>query len=130
MVDLSTFANLSDAQDDGIDVDIRHPSTDEELGIKIRVAGPDSARQKRARNAVNNERMRLSRNKRPTASELEDDALRITASSIISWSGVEENGVAVELTKDNAIDILTRYPFIRDQVFAAAGDRASFLKTS
>jgi hypothetical protein len=129
VVDLADFANLSQVQDDGIDVNILHPSTGEELGIVIRVAGPDSARQKKAQYAVNNERLRMSRNKRPTAAELEADARRITAAAIISWEGVVENGNPVELTKDSAVDLLTRYPFIYEQLAAAAGDRAGFIKS-
>jgi hypothetical protein len=129
MVDLSEFSGLAQAQEEGIDVDILHPKTGEELGIKIRVAGPDSARQKKARNAVNNERLAKSRNKRATAADLESDALKVTAASIISWDGVIENGQAVELNSENAASILTKYPFIYDQLTSAVGDRAGFIKS-
>ena len=129
MTDLSQFADLAKAQDDGIDVAILHPKTGESLGITVKVAGPDSDRQKQARNAINNDRLRMSRNKRLTASELEADALRITAASIISWDGVVENGDAVPLNADNATAILTRYPFIREQLDSAVGDRAGFIKS-
>lgn len=129
MIDLSQFADLTKVQDDGIDVSILHPKTGEELGITIRVAGPDSDRQKKARNAINNERLRMSRNKRLTAAELETDALKITAASIISWDGVVENGEAVPLNAENATAILTRYPFIREQLDTAVGDRAGFIKS-
>lgn len=129
MTDLSQFADLAQAQEDGIDVDILHPKTGEKLGITIRVAGPDSDRQKKARNAINNERLRMSRNKRLTAPELEADSLKITAASIISWDGVIENGEAVSLNTENAAAILTRYPFIREQLDSAVGDRAGFIKS-
>lgn len=129
MVDLSEFSGLAQAQDEGVDVKILHPKTGEELGIAIKVAGPDSDRQKKARNAINNERLRMSRNKRLTAAELEADALKITAASIISWAGVIENGVTLELTPENTTAILTRYPFIREQLDSAVGDRAGFIKS-
>ena len=129
MVDLSEFSGLAQAQEDGVDVKIVHPKTGEELGITIKVAGPDSDRQKKARNAINNERLRMSRNKRLTAAELEADALKVTAASIISWDGVIENGEAVALNNENATAILAKYPFIREQLDAAVGDRAGFIKS-
>lgn len=129
MTDLSQFADLAKVQDDGIDVAILHPKTGEELGITIRVAGPDSDRQKKARNAINNDRLRMSRNKRLTAAELEADALKVTAASIISWDGVIENGEAIALNNESATTILTKYPFIREQLDAAVGDRAGFIKS-
>lgn len=129
MTDLSTFADLTKTQDDGVDVEILHPATAEPIGMVIRVAGPDSARQKKARTAVNNARLQMSRNKRLTAAELEADGLKIVVASIISWSGVEENGQTVELTTESATDILTRYPFILEQINAVVGDRVHFTKT-
>jgi len=129
MTDLSDFAGLSQAQEDGIDVSILHPGTGDDLGIKIKVAGPDSERQKKVRSAINNERIRMSRNKRATVAELEADALKITVASIISWSGVIENGSPVELSKENAERVLTKYPFIYDQLTSAVGDRAGFIKS-
>jgi hypothetical protein len=129
MTDLSEFSGLAQAQDDGVDVKILHPKTGEELGITVKVAGPDSDRQRKARNAINNERIRMSRNKRLTVSELEADALKITAASIISWDGVIENGSAVVLNNENANAILTKYPFIREQLDSAVGDRAGFIRS-
>lgn len=129
MTDLSDFADLIRVQDDGIDVDILHPKSGESIGMTIRVAGPDSERQKKARTAVNNDRLLKLRNKRVTATELESDNLKVVAASIISWSGVIENGQTVMLTTESATDILTRYPFILDQINSMVGDRAGFIKT-
>lgn len=129
MTDLSDFANLAKVQDDGVDVEILHPKTAEPLGMVVRVAGPDSARQKRARSAVNNARLQMSRNKRLTAAELEADGLKVMVASIISWSGVEENGQPIEFSTEAATDVLTRFPFIREQIDAVVGDRAGFIAT-
>lgn len=129
MTDLSEFSNLAQVQEDGIDVPILHPKTGESLGITIKVAGPDSDRQRKARRAVQTERLNMSRNRRPTVPELEADGLNVTVASIISWDGVIENGQAVELTLANATAILTKYPFIREQLDSAVGDRAGFMQS-
>lgn len=129
MTDLSQFAGLAKAQDDGIDVNITHPGTGDELGIVVRVAGPDSARQKKARALVSNERLSKSRNKKPSVAELQADAIRITAASVISWNGIEENGKPVEYSAEAAEDIFRRFPFLYEQVADAVGDRSLFTKS-
>lgn len=129
MFDLSDLGDLTKAQDDGIDVHISHPKTGEDLGIVIRVAGPDSARQRNARAAIINERQSAPANKKLTAADLESASLRIAVASIISWSGVIENGAQVEFSRDAATDLMSRYPFILEQVNIAIGDRAGFIKT-
>ena len=127
MADLAQFEGLAKAQDEGIDVSIVHPKTGEPLDITIRVAGPDSARQRRIRAELNNERLAKNK-KRMTASELEEDALRVTVAAIIGWCGVLENGQQIEFSKSAATDLLTRYPFIHDQIIGAVSDRASFIE--
>lgn len=128
MTDFSKFAGLTELQDDGVDVPIFDPNGNE-LDAVIRVAGPDSARQRKARTAVNNERLQKSRNKRLTATELEADALKIVVASIISWAGIEENGQPIELSTESATGFLTRYPWVLDQIHTVVGDRAGFTKT-
>lgn len=128
MVDLSSFADLTKIQDDGIDVDILHPATGEPLDIVIRVAGPDSGRQRNARTRISNERLRIG-SKKLTAADYEAMSLKVAVASIITWSGVIENGQTVEFSADAATDLLTRYPFILEQVNVAIGDRAGFIKT-
>ena len=129
MVDLSEFNGLAQAQDEGIDVPILHPKTGEELGITIKVAGPESQRQKRMRNALITDRMSRNRNRRVTAAEIEEDALKVSAAAIISLTGVMENGKAIEYSRDNAEDLLRRYSFIREQIDTAVSDRSVFIKS-
>jgi hypothetical protein len=60
---------------------------------------------------------------------LEADGLKVMVASIISWSGVEENGQPIEFSTEAATDVLTRFPFIREQIDAVVGDRAGFIAT-
>lgn len=128
-MDLSQFDGLAQAQEEGVDVSIFHPKTGEDMGIKIRVVGPESSRQKRIRNMLVNDRLVRNRNRRVTAAELDADALKISASSILSWEGIEINGTSFEFTPENAEKLLTNYPFIREQIDSAVGDRAVFIKS-
>lgn len=125
--DLSSLSDLTSLQESGAEIDITHPGTGEPLGIKMVIAGPDSKRQKAATSLIVSERAEM-RLRKITAGRLEDEGLRIAASSILSWSGVMENGKEVEYSPSAALSLLTRYPFIREQVAAYANDRANFLK--
>ena len=126
--DLASLNDLTPAQETGTEVHITHPGTGESLGITMQVAGPDSKRQKAATSLIIGERTDL-RLRKITAARLEDEAVRIAAASIISWSGVIENGQELEYSPSVALGLLTRHPFIREQISAYATDRANFLKT-
>lgn len=125
--DLNTLSDLSSLQEAGTEVQIFHPGTGEPLGITMQIAGPDSKRQKAATSAIIAERAEL-RMRKITAARLEEESIRIAAASIISWKGVVENGKEVDYSPSVALGLLTRYPFIREQVAAYSSDRANFLK--
>lgn len=128
MVDLKEFDSLRAAQEDGIDVKILHPASGEELGITIRVAGPDSERLRKARAAVLTERMSRRAGK-VTPQDMERDALAQLSAAVISWSGVVVDGREIECSRQNVAELFTRFPFIREQVDIAVGDRAGFMKS-
>ena len=125
--DLNELSGLTASQEQGTEVTITHPGTGEPLGIVMQIAGPDSKRQKAATSLIVGERAEL-RLRKITAARLEEEACRMAAASIISWSGVMENGQPLEYSPSVALGLLTRYPFIRDQVAAYSNDRANFLK--
>lgn len=126
-LDLNIFRDLTPAQESGTELKVTHPKTGGPLGIVMRVAGPDSKRQKAAVSEIIGERTDL-RIRKVDGERLEEEFIRTAAASIISWSGVIENGKEIEYSADAAIDLLTRFPFIREQVTAISGDRANFLK--
>lgn len=127
VIDLATL-DTSKAQDEGIEVTILHPKTEEPLGITIRVAGVDSDRAKRARREILDRRIRK-RKRSFTAKEIEDDELQQLAAQTISWTGVVIDGKEIELTPDSAAALYRRFPFIKRQVDVEAGDIAGFLKS-
>ena len=125
--DLSELGDLSSAQETGMEVIITHPGTGEPIGITMIVAGPDSKRQKAITSVIIAERTDL-RLRKISASRLEDEAIRVAAASILSWTGVIEGGAEIEYSPSAALGLLTRYPFIREQISSYSGDRANFLK--
>jgi hypothetical protein len=127
--DLSAFDGLKEAQENGIDVEIRDP-TGQPIGIAIKIAGPDSERQRKAIQALTNERLNNEDAATATAEDIERNALKILASSVISWTPIVLDGSDLPCTEENAIRLFSRFPFIREQVEKRAGKRAGFLTRS
>jgi hypothetical protein len=61
-----------------------------------------------------------------TGEGLNRQQLELVAASIIAWEGFTANGQPYQLTKENAIALLDKAPWIREQVEEAMGDHASF----
>ncbi|MGO4450140.1 hypothetical protein AB4Y96_14545 [Phyllobacterium sp. TAF24] len=127
--DLSAFDSLKDAQESGIDIEIRDPAG-QPIGISIKIAGPDSERQRKAIQAITNERINNEDLAQATAEDFEQRTLKIIAASVISWSPIVLDGADLPYSEDNAIRLFARFPFIREQVERKAGKRAGFLKRS
>jgi len=129
LLDLSRFDAMQAAQEAGLDVDVKDP-TGKKIGFTIKVAGPDSARQRKAIEKLAAERMASDDPTPLTAQELYDRQTKGLASSTISWSPFKVDGALLECTEENAYAIYNRFPFIRDQVAERAGRRSAFFTSS
>jgi hypothetical protein len=123
--DLSRYDGLQQAQEAGVDVDIRDPNG-KKLGIIIKVAGPDSLRQRKAVEKMAAERLASDDPSPLSPAELFDRQTRGLAVATISWNEFKLDGGIYELTEDNAFNLYQRFPFIRDQVAERAGRRSAF----
>ena len=133
VIDLANIDTVKGANE-GFDVQIYHPATNEDLGITINVIGKDSDEFQKITREQTKRRMQKAtkggfRNVTIPVEELEEDSLKLLAACTKSWKGVVENGKAIDCTKENAMAIYEKYPWIREQVDTAIGDRANFIKT-
>ena len=126
--DLSAFDGLNEAQENGIDVEIKDPSGNP-IGVSIKIAGPDSSKQKKAVQALTNERLAAEDIAPVTAQDIETNTLKILAGSVISWTPIVLDGADLPCSEENALRLF-RFPFIREQVERKAGKRAGFMKRS
>lgn len=55
-------------------------------------------------------------------------AAKLKALHIKGWTGIEEGGQPFEYSKENAVELVKKYPWLRDQIDAFVGDRANFIK--
>jgi hypothetical protein len=133
-VDLASIDTVKGAND-GFDVQIYHPGTMIDLGITINVLGKDSDEFQKVSRAQNKKRMAKmtkggfrAQNLTPAPEEVERDGLELLAKCTRSWSGVVIDGKDVEFNSANVIMVYERFPWIKEQVDTAIGDRANFIK--
>ena len=99
----------------------------EAVAVSITLLGPDSDKVRR----FQTEMVRASIKKRKTAldpEELERRMTRQIANAIMSWEGIVENGEPMECTAENALELLTKHTWLREQLAGFQQDRANFSK--
>lgn len=117
-------ANAAD-QDRGGWFDLLDPVTGANTGIRLRLAGPDSATQGRARLAMVDEMAEAADDEgRVPAAAREKIRLRSLASCVLAWE-IEEDGASVPFTQANVLRLLRSARWVEEQVDAMAGNRAA-----
>lgn len=119
---------LADAQDQdrGREFELLDPVTGKATGIKLRIAGPDSATQARARLQMVDD-----------LAEMADDAGRVSAASrekvrlntlarcVLGWE-ISEDSQPVPFNHANVVRLLRAAVWVQAQVDGFASDRAAF----
>jgi hypothetical protein len=123
--DLSRYDALQEAQEAGVEIEVRDPNG-KKMGITIKVAGPDSSRQRKAIEKMAAERLASDDPTPLGPQELFDRQTRGLAIATLSWSEFKLDGGVYALTEDSAYKLYNRFPFIRDQVAERAGRRSAF----
>lgn len=127
---LSDIEAEAQAQDRGRDFDLLDPVTGKALGMSLRIVGPDSATQRRARLRFADA---LSEARTPAgivpAHLAEAARLEMLAGCVVGWD-ITEDGEAVPFTQANVLRLLRAGHWIQEQVDGFASDRAAFRKGS
>ncbi len=125
--DFGAFSDI-EVQEDGYDMPVLKPDKTPS-GMIIRVAGPNSERRRKARNARLNRRIAKMGKIAVTAEQADDQVIEDAVIATIGWSFPEGfNGP--ECTPDNARNIYTKHNDILLQVIEACDDLRNFTKGS
>jgi hypothetical protein len=119
--------------EEGVEIELRHPVTDEPLEIHIRVAGVDSTRFRDALIEVQRaRRARLVTEKRGerTPAEIEEDQVYLLATCTLGWRGVVIDGAEPVCNEAEARRLYMRFPWVRTQLDDFIQDRRNFLPRS
>lgn len=134
MIDLGSLDTARSANE-GFDVQLYHPVTNVDLGITIKILGKDSDTFRKISHAQAKKRMdRFSKGGfRNTGfiqspEEIEQNGIELLAACTVGWDGIILDGKPLDFSKDNAKELYTRFPWIKEQIDVAVGDRANFIK--
>ena len=134
-IDLTTIDTVKGANE-GFDVQIYHPGTMVDLGIKINVLGKDSDEFQKVSRSQSKKRMAKmtkggfrAQNLTPPPEEIEQDGLELLAKCTKDWLLVVIDGKDIECNYENALMVYERFPWIKEQVDTAIGDRSNFIKS-
>lgn len=119
---------LADAQDQdrGRDFELLDPVTGKPVGITLRIAGPDSATQARARLQMVDDLAEMAdADGRVSAADREKARLNTLARCILGWD-IKEDGEALPFTHANVVRLLRAATWVQAQIDGFAADRAAF----
>lgn len=121
---LEALFHAAERQNEGAWFDILHPVSFEKTGMRIKVAGPDSEVQRKARLKLQNY---LNTLKSSAVSGRERAAIEFLADCILDWE-IVENGQSLPFSHANACRILSAGTWVRAQIDAFAGDRSPYFE--
>jgi hypothetical protein len=111
------------------DLELRHPATDEPIGVvwKIRSNESDEVQEAQRKHA---DKLLESRGKLTTA-KMKDQYLDAAAAAVAGWNWGENtiNGEVPEFSTEKARSIMEKHGWIYDQVARASENRANFIVT-
>ena len=115
--------------EEGAELFVAHPTTGEDLGITITLIGTDS----KTFRDISKSRATASLKKKTREIDLdqnESDAVELLAKCTKGWTGITENGKEVAFSFDNAVQLYTKYLWLREQIDRFMADRANFLPSA
>lgn len=98
--------------------------------MTITLLGSDSQVFRKAQNRNLNKRL-TKRNVKMTAEELEAETIDLLAEVTTGWAGFKDpTGNDIACSRQNAVALYSKYPFIREQADRFINERANFLPKS
>ena len=126
--DLATL-DTSKVAEEGAELLVAHPTTGEDLGIKITLIGTDS----KTFRDISKSRATASLKKKSREIDLdqnEQDSIELLARCTKGWSGITENGKDIPFGHENAVELYTKYLWLREQIDRFMADRSTFLPSA
>ncbi|SDY18302.1 hypothetical protein [Citreimonas salinaria] len=123
---LDEIRAFSADQERGHWFDLADPVTGKATGIRVKLAGPDSVTQNKARLQLADDLSAVADAEgRVTAEQREAARIDSLARCILDWE-VREDGNPVSFTHANAVRLLKAASWVQAQIDAFASDRAAF----
>lgn len=115
-------------------VEILHPATGEELGVRISLLSLEDQKLKQLKRRLTDERIRLeSKGKSFKAADLEENGNEILLASVTGWEWYSQNitfhGQKPEFNRKNFLEVIGELPWFKAQIEVAISDEQAFFQT-
>lgn len=117
--------------EEGAELEVLDPVTSEAVGVYIVLAGADSSVHRKATANLTKRRINGQKGFRAKGfdpEKAEAESIEILAACTLSWKGVQVDGAPLPCSRDNAIKMYTRFPWLREQVEQFISDRSEYLQ--
>lgn len=120
---------MKEATADTATLNILHPKTGVDTGIRIVVASVDSPKYRKAASIVNNRNASLFRKGKNNLSieAINEGATDLLVAAVVSWDGVIWGGQEMDCTDANIRQVYELFPWIKEQVDEFVSDRGNFI---
>jgi hypothetical protein len=120
----------TNAKQEGM-LDILHPATQVAIGMKLRLASPDSEHYRKLVQTMKNKNMAILQrkgNKILSAEAVEESTTAVLAGAVLGFVGDPPNwgGAPLECDAETMRMVFDKFPWIREQIDEYLGDRANF----
>ena len=117
--------------EEGAELEVLDPITNEPVGVYITLAGADSAIHRKATATIAKRRLSNTkgfRNRALDPEKFEAEGIEVLAACTLGWRGVIVEGAPLPCGRDNAVRLYTRFPWLREQVDQFVSDRSAYLQ--
>lgn len=123
--------DLTKSSNEGVWYTLKHPATNDDLPMKIKVIGKDSDKfiklsEDFRRSTLEDMKANKTTEQRIQTSKEYGDNLLIACT--LEWQGIELDGKKLDCTPDNVKLVYQRFGWIKEQIDTAIADRANFIK--
>ena len=128
--DFATRDSAAKAEE-GAELKVVDPLTGDGVGVFITLAGADSAVHRKASATITKRRVNKAKGFRSQMFDPEvadAESIEVLAVCTLSWKGVIVDGAPLPCSRDNAIKLYTRFPWLREQVETFISDRSAYLQ--
>lgn len=112
-------------------IEIKHPATDEPVGIRFNIVSLNDDDMKQARRKIINKRLDFEkRGKNFKASDVEENELDLVIAAVKSWEWYDAtfHNEVPAFNENNIRKVFEELPWIKDQVAEAVGDDKAFFQ--
>lgn len=126
-----TTRDVAKKAEEGAELEVLDPVTNEPVGVFITLAGADSAIHRKTTATIAKRRLSNTkgfRNRALDPEKFEAEGIEVLAACTLGWKGVVADGAPLPCSRDNAIMLYTRFPWLREQVDQFVSDRSVYLQ--